>query len=77
MNMDAFNALSEGEKFVVEWQYHMAGDFARCLAEAIALADNSNLEKLAKGFPREVESMQKFYRIDGWWKNVVSKLQGV
>jgi hypothetical protein len=34
--------LSKGERFIVDWQYHMAGDFATALVGAIMMADTWN-----------------------------------
>jgi hypothetical protein len=40
----------------LEWQYQFTGDFYTHLFRAIAQADDQNLERLAKGFPEEVEA---------------------
>ena len=40
----------------LEWQYQFTGDFYTHLFRAIAQADDQNLERLAMGFPEEVEA---------------------
>lgn len=49
---------TESEKWVVKWQFNRAfpllGSFEAALAEVIKLADESNLDKLALGFPDQV-----------------------
>ena len=40
----------------LEFQYHFTGDFYTHLFRAISQADDQNLERLAKGFPEEVEA---------------------
>jgi hypothetical protein len=40
----------------LEWQYHFTGDFYTLLFRTIGQADDQNLERLAKGFPEEVEA---------------------
>lgn len=71
MNLDS---LTKGERFIIDWQYHMAGDFMTALVEAIARADMKNLEKLAEGFPEEVEAYINFSQIDGWWQALQKKV---
>ena len=59
-NYEQINAVldspdwTEGEKWVVKWQFGLLGHFARILAEAISRADMDNLSRLALGFPNEV-----------------------
>lgn len=44
------------ERWVIRWQYSLdMGDFARALAKAITCADGDNLDRLAIGFPTQVE----------------------
>ena len=40
----------------LEYQFHWTGSFYRTLFQAIELADDWNLTKLAKGFPEEVHA---------------------
>ena len=65
--------LTEGERFIVEWQYRLSGSFRRTLAEAISRADISNLAKLEQGFPDEVRAYRKFSGVSGWWDEVRKK----
>lgn len=67
--------LTKGERFIVDWQYHMAGNFRKALVEAIARADHFNLARLALGFPEEVKAYQNFANKDGWWDRVLEKLR--
>lgn len=62
--------LTKGEQFIVEWQYRTLGSFQTSLAETMCRADDNNLNKLAKGFPEEVEAYQKYTKEVGWWENV-------
>lgn len=50
-------AWSEGEKFIIRWQFNSLGllsDFETALADAIKVADSDNLVRLSQGFPVEV-----------------------
>lgn len=69
-----FDALTEGERFIVEWQYrYQMGGFRTALIEAISRADIVNQVKLARGFPEEVEAYQNFSMVSGWWEEVRKK----
>ena len=68
--------LTEGERFIVMWQYRILGDFKSALIEAIARADTSNRSALAKGFPVEVEAYTYYTEISGWWDAVEKKALG-
>jgi hypothetical protein len=69
-----FKDEDEGKRFIYEWQYGMAGDFKTALAEAMCKADNTNLAKLALGFPAEVDAFIKYSRVNGWWQEVQARL---
>jgi hypothetical protein len=57
--------LTKGEKdYIFDFQYHLAGSFHKCLWEAIARADESNLHKLSLGFPDEVQGYLAWTRGD-------------
>lgn len=62
--------LSLGEIRLIEWQYRMCGDFGKALWQAITRADNSNLLRLSRGFPDEVEAYRKFTTVSGYWDDV-------
>ncbi len=69
-----WDELTKGEAFIVMWQYQLLGDFKTALIHAIMVADESNLEKLRLGFPDEVESYLDYSRVDGWWRDLQSKI---
>jgi hypothetical protein len=70
MNLDN---LSPQERFIMEWQYGIMGDFEKSLIRTISLAGEVNLLNLSRAFPMEVEGYINFTRIDGWWQNVQRK----
>lgn len=47
----------------LEYQYRQTGDFYTLLFQAIQQADGKNLDRLAKGFPTEVEAYKCWTRI--------------
>jgi len=51
---NSVSELSDIETILLKWQYRMYGDFYTALFDAITRADDTNCEKLALGFPREV-----------------------
>ena len=59
--------------FIVKWQYRLLGHFKTALIEAIKLADDNNLAKLACGFPNEVQGYIYYSRTPGWWQEVQKK----
>jgi hypothetical protein len=67
------NVLTEGERFIVEWQYHFAGGFKTALAEAMIRADIHNLARLELGFPDEVQAYRMYTEVSGWWDEVRKK----
>lgn len=54
--------FTKPEKFIVKWQFGMLGDFQSALIEAIKLADEGNLSRLAEGFPDEVGAFLSWSR---------------
>jgi hypothetical protein len=46
----------------LEFQFHIAGDFYTALFQTIQQADESNLSRLALGFPGEVEAYKVWSR---------------
>jgi len=55
--------LTDGEKiYIKDCQFHLGGSFSNALFEAIARADNENLNKLASGFPQEVQGFLAWAR---------------
>ena len=51
-------AWTDGEKFVVKWQFQVLGHFKTALMDAIKLADEKNLARLELGFPDEVQGFR-------------------
>lgn len=72
--MENLELLTPSERFIFDWQYRLAGDFKKALAEAIARADDGNLARLRLGFPDEVEGYLRFSRESGWWQGVENKM---
>ena len=52
------------EKCVIKWQFRLLGHFRRALFQAIAMADDDNLELLSRGFPDEVAGYKAWTRGD-------------
>ena len=69
MNIN-FEVLTDGERFIVEWQFSFAGGFKTALADAIRRADEYHLNLLSLGFPDEVEAYRNYSRLPGWWEEV-------
>ena len=72
--MISLGELTKGERFIVDWQYHLAGSFCTVLARAISAADTINLAKLALGFPEEVKAFVAFSTEEDWWPNLQKKV---
>ena len=66
-------ALTEGEIFILKWQYNLHGDFKKALVLAIIKADNFNRSRLHKGYPSYVDAYMKYAGEAGWWKTVQKK----
>jgi hypothetical protein len=62
--LDEASPWTAGEKWVVKWQFRLLGDFGTALAEAICRADDTNLARIAKGFPDEVAGFLAWNRGD-------------
>jgi hypothetical protein len=52
--------MTEGEISLLKWQYRQHGHFFSHLWEAICKADESNLDRLGKGFPSHVAAYRDF-----------------
>lgn len=68
-----FSKLTAGEEQLVKWQFRMQGDFYSALWKAIMLADEGNLDRLAEGFPDDVDAYKRFSRVSGYWKDVCKR----
>lgn len=69
--------LEENESFIFKWQYRMLGDFYTSLINSIMLADETNLKRLAKGFPVEVDGYILYTETEGWWREVITKAKNL
>jgi len=65
--------LTAVETAAVKWQYNLYGSFYTSLFNAIMLADELNLERLAKAFPTEVEAYKRYSREENWWVELQDK----
>ncbi len=70
-----FPYLSSPEAAVYRWQYDIQGGFLSDLWKAIAAADETNLDRLAKGFPIQVEGYRSFRADSAWWTAVKEKVE--
>jgi hypothetical protein len=50
----------DSAKWIIKWQFGELGGFETALALAIMRADQDNLERLAKGFPIQVEGFRQW-----------------
>lgn len=64
--------LTQAERFALQWQYGLLGEFHAALARAISLADDSNLRRLRTVYPSEVAGFLN-YRDANWWQRVRRK----
>lgn len=69
-----FQDLTIHEEIICKWQHRMMGDFRTALMKTIALADESNLQRLSLSFPDEVEAFRLYSHQNGWWQSVQKKL---
>ncbi len=58
---------TEGEQFVLKWQWGMNGGFYTSLIDCMCIADDENLGKLAQGFPSLALA------IDSWKKDDLAR----
>lgn len=58
--------LNQGEKHLYEFIHEMSGSFMVYLINAIFKADHGNKQKLALGFPEEVEAVTRFQNDPGY-----------
>ena len=68
------DGLTKGERFIVGWQYHLAGSFMHSLAMAFIAADNINLAKLRLAFPEEVDAFINYGNTPHWWGDLQRKI---
>ena len=75
MNIPGWDKLDDEQKALVRWQFRLCGDFETALWKAITLADEKNLELLARAFPVEVSAYKKYRGRPGYW-GAATKLAG-
>ena len=52
--------LSPTEEIIIKWQHDYYGGFMKLLFDAIAHADDENLNRIARGFPEEVKAVRLY-----------------
>jgi len=62
--------MTEGEKHLCEFEYGMSGSFYTHLFSAIMKADNYNMTRLSLAFPEEVQAVNCFRNVNGYWDNL-------
>ena len=55
-----------GEDALIAWQRGGMGSFSSALWKAITTADSSNLRKLEKGYPSEVQAYRNYGNLEGF-----------
>ncbi len=51
---------TEGEKFVLKWQWRLNGGFYTSLIETMCRADDENLRRLRAGFPSLADAIRSW-----------------
>jgi len=74
MDSKYYATLSQAQQSLVKWQYRTHGSFFTTLWKVIALADNENLMRLAKGYPELVREYQMYTGTTGYWRSIDAKL---
>lgn len=67
--------LNNGEINLIHWQKHGSGSFITKLFEAMRSADDTNLGRLGKGFPEEVEAFNRYRKEGGYWDDLQSRFE--
>jgi len=67
--------LDEGESFIFRWQFNLMdpADFAEAFTRALIIADSENTDRLARGFPVEVQALREYRHVDGYWGALCDK----
>ena len=61
---------NEGEKKFFKFKKGQTGSFYTALFQAAFKADPENLQKLAAGFPEEIEALYRFKSEAGYWDSL-------
>ena len=73
MQYDPTN-LTPAECELIDWQYDQIGsDFKRPLWAAICAADKGNRDRLALGFPEQVEAYRRYTGERDYWNDVITR----
>ncbi len=62
--------INQGETDLYFWQYNKLGGFLTKIFDAMAVADTTNLNKIAKGFPQQVQAYKDYGNLSGFWEQV-------
>ena len=62
------------EMLIFQWQYKALPHFETALMDAISLADNTNLNRIAQMYPIHVKGFVLYNTKEGWWDSVQQKL---
>ena len=65
-----------GEQSLYNRNCGIQGGFETALWDALERADSTNLDALAKGFPEHVTAYRRYASEDGYWNNLVAKVEG-
>jgi hypothetical protein len=67
--------VTEAEKDLYYWVHDQLGSFSTHLFKAIASADTSNLNKLSKGFPDEVQVYKRYANEENYWADLKQRIE--
>ena len=68
--------VTDAEYELYYWQYSDGDNFSSRLFKTIAKADTKNLNKLALGFPEEVDAYRRYANEDGYWDDLKKRIKG-
>lgn len=69
--------FTQEETFILKWQLDCLGGFGKAFASAAIVADEDNLDRLAKGFPIEIGAIRRFWSEVGWWESLEHRAAAV
>jgi hypothetical protein len=75
LNAQQWAKLTTAERMLVEWANGVASHSTTALFECMARFDTTNLAKLEKGFPEQVEVWRKYKGGGGWWAALCARLE--
>jgi len=67
--------INTGERSLIQRHIHRdnQGGFERKLWELIEVADSTNLDRLAEGFPEHVAAYRAYSNTSGWWHELLAR----